>query len=353
MLFPGRLGLDITTLLFLTQDGIINGTIYALAGIALVLVFAVTRVILVPQGEFIAFGAMTVAAFEAGEMPATVWLLLVLGGLATVATLIQERHTLGVRMMARIGALYLLLPALPAYLSYLAVGTDLGAFAHIALAIALIVPMGPMMYRLAFAPMANASVLVLLIAAFGVHMAFMGLGLIFFGAEGVATRPLITRDFSFGNLLITGQSVAVVSVAAMLLVAFALFFGRTLLGKALRACSSNRLGARLAGVPTVVAGEIVFALAAAMGAVAGVLTGPIVTTFYDSGFLIGLKAFVAAIIGGLVSFPLTVVASLCVGIVEAFSSYWLSNYKEVMVFSLILPVLLWRSFYTPMRVDED
>ena len=61
--------MDQTIFLFLVQDGIINGAIYALAAIALVLVSAVTRVILVPQGEFIAFGAMTVAALEAGGPP--------------------------------------------------------------------------------------------------------------------------------------------------------------------------------------------------------------------------------------------------------------------------------------------
>lgn len=345
--------MDSTIFLFLVQDGVINGAIYALAAIALVLVFAVTRVILVPQGEFIAFGAMTVAAFEAGRTPPTIWLLLVLGVLATIASVVQERHVLGARAIARIVSTYLLLPALLAYLAAIAAPAKTGTLVHVALAIALIVPMGPMLYRVAFAPMAQASVLVLLIAAFGVHFSLMGLGLVFFGAEGVATQPLITRDFSLGDIPITGQSVAVVATTVVLLVVFALFFERTLLGKALRACSSNRLGARLVGVPTALAGEIAFALAAAMGAVSGVLVGPIVTTFYDSGFLIGLKAFVAAILGGLVSFPLTALASLGVGIAEAFFSFWTSNFKEVLVFGLILPVLLWRSLRAPAHAEEE
>lgn len=345
--------MDSTIFLFLVQDGIINGAIYALAAIALVLVFAVTRVILVPQGEFIAFGAMTVAAFEAGRTPPTIWLLLVLGVLAAIASFIQERHALGLRPVARIVSTNLALPVLLAYLAAIAAPAKAGTLVHVALAIALIVPMGPMLYRVAFAPMAHASVLVLLIAAFGVHFSLMGLGLVFFGAEGVATQPLITGDFSLGHIPVTGQSVAVVVTTMLLLAVFALFFERTLLGKALRACSSNRLGARLVGVPTALAGEIAFALAAAMGAVAGVLAGPIVTTFYDSGFLIGLKAFVAAILGGLVSFPLTVLASFGVGIAEAFFSFWTSNFKEVMVFGLILPVLFWRSLRAPAHAEEE
>ena len=208
----------------------------------------------------------------------------------------------------------------------------LGQVSNILLAIALITPMGPMIYRIAFEPIAHSSVLVLLMAAFGVHFSLMGLGLLFFGPEGTGTAPLSSASFSLGDLVITGQSVAVLIVTALLLVLFALFFGRTLLGKALRACSSNRIGARLVGIPTSAAGQIAFALAALLGAVSGVLVGPLMTVFYDSGFLIGLKAFVGGDIGGLVSYPLTVLAALGVGFAEALFSFWASNFKEVLVF---------------------
>ena len=126
----------------------------------------------------------------------------------------------GTGMFVSLVISFTLLPALLAYLAVLAAPAEAGAFVHVTLAIALIVPMGPMLYRVAFAPMAHASVLVLLIAAFGVHFSLMGLGLVFFGAEGVATQPLITRDFSLGEIPITGQSVAVVGTTALLLVFF-------------------------------------------------------------------------------------------------------------------------------------
>jgi len=85
-----------TVALFLAQDGIINGAVYALLGVTLVLLFAVTRVIFVPQGEFVAWGALTVAALEAGNVPGTAWLLMGLGVSAAVLDLLRDRQTLAV-----------------------------------------------------------------------------------------------------------------------------------------------------------------------------------------------------------------------------------------------------------------
>ena len=95
-----------------------------------------------------------------------------------------------------------------------------------------------------------------------------------------------------------------------------LFFGRTLMGKALRATAINRLGARLVGVSPVTAGMLSFTLAALIGALSGVLVGPNVAMTYDSGFLIGLKGFVGAIIGGLVSYPLAALGAVLVGLLD-------------------------------------
>lgn len=345
--------MDFIIFAFLVQDGVINGAIYALVAIALVLVFAVTRVILVPQGEFVAFSALTLASFQAGRTPATIWLLLALGTLSALASLIQQYRTLTVARAGMLLVLNIVLPALLAGLAAFLAPQKLGHTVEILLTIALIAPMGPMLYHIAFAPLAHASVLVLLIAAFGVHFSFMGLGLAFFGPEGHGTQPLITSSFTLGDLPVTGQSVAVLAVTFALLVLFALFFERTLLGAALKACASNRLGARLTGIPTAFAGQVSFLLAAGLGAVSGVLVGPLSPVYYDSGFLIGLKAFVAAILGGLISFPVTVAASLAVGLAEAFFSFWASAFKEVLVFTLIIPVLVLRSLRSPAHVEDE
>ena len=82
------------------------------------------------------------------------------------------------------------------------------------------------------------------------------------------------------------------------------------------------------------------------------LIGPITTVYYDSGFLVSLKGFVGAIIGGLASYPLAAAGALLVGLLESFSSFWASAYKEVIVFTLIIPVLLWRSLSTHQYEDE-
>src|SRR5262249_29414941 len=163
---------------------------------------------------------------------------------------------------------------------------------------------------------------------------------LFFGAEGLRGPPLSTAAFTVGDLRFTGQSIAIYAVTIAFIVALWLFFGMTLMGKALRATAVNRLGARLVGIRTTLSGQIAFLLAAVIGAISGILIVPITTLYYDTGFLIGLKGFIAAIIGGLVSYPLTAIAALIVGIVEAFSSFYASNFKEVIVFTLIIPVLV-------------
>src|ERR1700759_5615442 len=109
-MLPRGTRVDTTIFLFLLQDGIINGAVYALVAIATVLVFAVTREILVPQGEFVAFTALTIAALENGNMPSTPWLLLALGCLAAASALKRHFPELTARRVARIVLFALALP---------------------------------------------------------------------------------------------------------------------------------------------------------------------------------------------------------------------------------------------------
>jgi len=158
---------------------------------------------------------------------------------------------------------------------------------------------------------------------------------------------------TIGPLRFTGQSLAVYGITVAFIIGLWLFFGLSLYGKALRATSVNRLGARLVGIKTSLAGQMAFLLAAVIGALSGILIVPITTLYYDTGFMIGLKGFVAAIIGGLISYPLTAIAALFVGIVEAFSSFYASDFKEVIVFMLLIPVLLMRSLAAPTVEEEE
>ena len=106
------------------------------------------------------------------------------------------------------------------------------------------------------------------------------------------------------------------------------------------------------GISTTLAGKLSFTLAAFIGALSGILIAPITTVYYDTGFLIGLKGFVAAIIAGLASYPLAAAGAILVGLLESFSSFWASAFKEVIVFTLIIPVLVWRSL-TSHHVEEE
>ncbi len=334
----------------LTQDGLTNGAIYCMLALALVLVFAVTRVIFVPQGEFVAFSAMTLAAFEQNKLPGTVWLLLALGvaaALADVVSLWREPRRL---MRALVGTSSPSFAA--AGLIWFVASAQLPFSIQVLTTVVAVTAMGPAVYRLAFQPIANATVLTLLIVSVAVHFVLTGLGLLFFGAEGVRTQPFTNASFALGGVNISGQSLLVYAFTAFLVIAMAVFFKFTLFGKALRATASNRTGARLVGVSPNFAGSLSITLAAAIGAISGLLIGPIATIYYDSGFLIGLKGFVGAIVGGLASYPIAAGGAIFVGLVESFSSFWASAYKEVIVFTLIIPVLLWRSFTTTHHEEE-
>jgi len=344
--------MDLSIAALLTQDGITNGAIYALLALALVLVFAVTRVIWVPSGEFVAFGTLTLAALQLGKTPGTVGLLVamavVAGAMEVVASVRSgETSRLPRRLLKWVG-----LPMAIAAGVYALAPLSAPLPVQVLATLAAVTALGPLLYRIAYQPLAEASVLVLLIVSVAVHFALLGLGLWFFGAEGSRTPPFSTFAFSVGAVTVNLQSLLVVATSILLIIALYLFFGRTLYGKALRATALNRVGARLMGVSPNFAGSLTFTLASLLCAFCGVLIGPITTIYYDSGFLISLKGFVGAIIGGLASYPLAAAGAVLVGLIESFSSFWASAFKEVIVFTLIIPVLLWRSLTTTHH-DED
>jgi branched-chain amino acid transport system permease protein len=185
------------------------------------------------------------------------------------------------------------------------------------------------------------------------HYGLAGLGLIFFGAEGFRTAPLTDVVFTIGNMTVTAQTVLMVIAALIFSLMLFLFFEFTLSGKILRATAVNRLGARIVGIRPSTSSTLAFLLASLLGAISGILIGPVTTLYYDSGFLIGLKAFVGAIFGAMVSYPLTAIGAIMVGILESFASFWSSSFKEVAVFSLLIPILLWRSLMIGHLEDED
>ena len=137
-------------MLFLIQDGITNGAIYALLGLALVLVFAVTRVILIPQGEFVTYGALSYAMLCTGNVPGTVWLALAMGIGAFALDLFAARRALHLNRIGRSLALNIAFPAAILGVTYLLAGPKTPIAVNILLALLTVAAIALCLYRLAF-----------------------------------------------------------------------------------------------------------------------------------------------------------------------------------------------------------
>lgn len=272
-------------------SGIVSGTIYALLGLGLVAIYSVTRVINVAQGEFAVFGALLAAS-----------------------------------LVGRGVSLWIALPVAVA-----------GAAA-----------LGGAMYRLAIFPARHATALTLLIITIAMHLALKGTLLLVWG-----TNPYGLPAFSPGppvrvlTAVISRQSLWVLAVTVVTLVALYLFFTRTIRGKSLRACAVNPIAARLVGIRVDRMGLLAWILAGGLGGLAGVLITPLTLATYDMGLILGLKGFVGAVVVGLVSYPWTVSACIAFGIVESLGAGLISsNYRDAIAFGVLIAVLLWRALRT-------
>jgi branched-chain amino acid transport system permease protein len=317
--------MDATILGFLLLDALQNGVIYGLMAVGLVLVFAVTRVILVPIGELLMFAPLSLVWLHSGKLPGTLALALALGLLW--ALLARGR-----------GGLWPLLGGLGLFLLFLlALKAPLLAYPA---SVLLVVYLGVATYRVFFQPMREATVLAYLIMAVGLHVAYQGLGLVFFGPEQYRPAPLLSGEVVVG---LSWQGVLVLLFAGAAVLGLYLFFRLSLYGKALLAAAQNRLGARLSGIRPEEAGMVAFAIASLLAGISGLLLAPLINAAYFMGFMLGLKGFVAAILGGLVSYPVALLGALLVGLFESLTSFYASAYKEALVFLLLVPALFLQS----------
>lgn len=334
-------------------DGIATGAIYILVAIGTVLIFTVTRVIFIPFGDIAAFTALTLAALDIGQVPGTIGLVAVLACIAAAMEVFALVRKQEYRQIPTALTYYLAIPLAIVMVVWALIPLAPPLPVRIAMALVLIMPISPLLDRIVFRPVADGSVLLLLIISVALHFALVGLGLLFFGPEGVRTQPLTSMSVHIGDIMISGQNILILVAAIIFSGALLLFFDFTLIGKALRATAINRTGARLMGIRPTRAGTVAYLLGSLMAGVSGILIAPVNTIFYDSGFLLGLKAFVGAIIGGLSSYPGTAIGALFVGVLESFASFYDSKYKDVIVFSLLIPILLWRSFAVVHSEEES
>ena len=268
-------------------SGVTVGATYALAALGFTLIYNASNVINFAQGEFIMLGGMLAVFFTTAGLPLPVALVLAI-----------------------------LVPAI----------------------------VGVLVEKIAIEPVRGAETVTLIIITIGASLVIRGLMQVWLG-KGTFSLPAFSGETPievFGAILLP-QSLWVLGVTALVVVALWYFFARTLQGKAMLATSYNRLAAELVGINTSWVLFMSFVMAAALGALGGILVTPITLTSYDVGIMLGLKGFVAAVVGGLGNGLGAVLGGLLVGVLEAMGAgYISSSYKDAIPFVLILLILFFK-----------
>jgi branched-chain amino acid transport system permease protein len=217
---------------------------------------------------------------------------------------------------------------------------EAGAPAWVALpgAILLVAAVGVAVERLAIRPARDAEVVTLVIITLGVALVLRGAIQMWRGTAIYALPPFSgDAPIMIGGAALAPQSLWVIGVAAAAVALMWWFFERTRWGKAMLATASNRLAARLVGIRIEIVLMLSFALAAALGALGGIIVAPITLTSFDVGIMLGLKGFVAAVLGGLGNGVGAVAGGLLLGVLEAMAAgYISSSYKDAVPFVVIL-----------------
>jgi branched-chain amino acid transport system permease protein len=203
--------------------------------------------------------------------------------------------------------------------------------------------LGAAIERFAVRPL-GGHVLRAIIVTIGVGVGLEGITVVLWGTEARALpSPIAAGTIQVFGATLPSHSVLVLVVAGVLMGGLALLFQGTYIGRAFRACAINPFAARLSGIEVSTMSTLAFVLSGALGAIAGVMVAPITLMQYDTGLAIGLKGFVACMIGGLGN-PLGAFAGgLFLGVIEALASGVLSSgWKNAIAFLLLIAVLLVR-----------
>lgn len=209
------------------------------------------------------------------------------------------------------------------------------------LAVALTCVVGLMLERFAVGQAKGADVVPLIIITIGASIFIRGIVQWLLGKEYHSVPAFSGNEpINIAGATVLPQSLWVLGVSFVIVLLLMFFFNRTLLGKAIIGTAYNPMAAKLMGINTRFVLLISFGLSALLGAVAGIVVAPITLTSYDVGILLGLKGFVAAVLGGLGKANGAIVGGLILGIVEAMAAGYLSSeYKDAVPFVLIMLIL--------------
>ena len=233
-----------------------------------------------------------------------------------------------------------------AYVGYFSMSVlRLGFFESLALAMLLCTALGVLIERVAYKPLRNSTRIAVLITAIGVSL-LLEYGMMFFVGAAVRSYPplpaFMTGSFSVGGMTISNQQALIIGTSLVLMVGLQFIVRRTHVGKAMRAVSQDADAARLMGVNVDNTISATFAIGSALAGAAGVLVG----VYYNSinplmGVLPGLKAFVAAVFGGIGLIPGALIGGYFIGGVETLvSGLGRSLYKDAVVFAILIAILI-------------
>jgi branched-chain amino acid transport system permease protein len=216
--------------------------------------------------------------------------------------------------------------------------------------------LGVVIERFAYRPVRRAARLTLLITAIGVSLFLENGAQLVFGADPKFFPSLAPRaDFIIGGVRLTSEQLTVIAVSFLLMILLRLFILKTRTGKAMRAVSFNLDAAKLMGISTDRSIAITFALGSALAAAAGVLIGMQIPKIDPlMGIIYGLKAFVAAVLGGIGNIPGAVIGGLLIGTSEVMVvGYLSSTFRDAIAFGILILVLLLRPQGIFGRVEKE
>lgn len=265
-------------------SGLTIGSIYALIAIGFVIIYNVTGVLNLAQGEFAMFGALISISF---------------------------------------------------------VNLGLPLWAAVILSILIVVAIGAVFERTAIHPARKSSPATLIIITIGVSIAFRGIAILIWGTQPQSLPPFTDNTpIKFLNAVLLPQNIWAIGISLFILFVMMYLFNKTYIGKALTACVVNVFAARLMGINPEKMSLLAISICAGLGALAGIVIAPISGATYEMGMMLGIKAFVAAVIGGLTNAPAAIAGAFLIGILESFTEgLWSSGLKDVVSFSLLLIIL--------------
>jgi branched-chain amino acid transport system permease protein len=269
-------------------SGLTTGAIYALIAIGFVIIYNVTGIINFAQGEFTMLGAMIIISL---------------------------------------------------------VDAGMNKIAAACLTILIVMGIAILMYRLALYPLRNSkNVLIMIMVTLGLDVVIRGIALLIWGTD---SRPLSSfskgSPFTILNASISPQDLWVWGICIVVILFIFYLFDKTYFGMSIRACMSNQKASKLMGIPTEMMAMLAFALSGGVAALGGIVMAPITFAQYDMGMMLGLKGFVAAVLGGLTGAPAAIVGGFTLGFIESLGAGYISSgYKDFIAFAVLIIIMIVR-----------